>query len=165
MRARTYLFASTACVALGIPAAAQDLSFTHPSGATATFYGQVNLTFQGVDDGEETYREFVDNSNSTSRVGLWIDVPMDANEFRFNFETGLGILNTAETNQIDDSNWIDWQRTDIRKLEGVFSGAFGAVWLGQGSMATDGAAEVDNSGTSVVGYVNLADFAGILPVS
>ncbi len=42
----------------------------------------------------------------------------------------------------------------------VASGDFGAIWIGQGSMATDGAAEIDNSGTSVVGYSNLPDTAG-----
>lgn len=153
------LLAPCLCVA-AVPAFAQDLTFRNQSGATATFYGQVNLTFQGIDDGEETYHEFVDNSNSTSRVGLWIDTPLAGNEFRFNFETGLGILNTAETNQIDDPNWIDWQRTDIRKLEITYAGAFGAFWLGQGSMATDGAAEIDLSGTTLAGYVNLPDTAG-----
>ena len=85
---------------------------------------------------------------------------MNQNRLRFNFETGLGILNTSETNQIDNPDWIDWQKTDIRKLEGVFEGAWGSIWLGQGSMASDGAAEVDNSGTSLAGYVNLADTAG-----
>ena len=156
---RIFLLTPFLCLA-ALPASAQDLTFTHPSGATATFYGQINLTFQGVDDGEETYNEFVDNSNSVSRVGLWIDVPMGENEFRFNFETALGILNTSETNQVDNPNWIDWQRTDIRKLEATYAGAFGAIWLGQGSMATDGAAEVDNSGTTLAGYVNLPDTAG-----
>jgi hypothetical protein len=145
---------------LAFPAGAVDLTFSNDAGTTTTFYGQVNLTYQGVDDGVETYDNFVDNSNSTSRVGLWIDGTLYGNRTRFNFETALGIENTAETNQITDPSWIDWQRTDIRKLEVVYSGDFGAVWFGQGSMATDGAAEIDNSGTSVVGYVNLPDTAG-----
>ena len=134
-------------------------SRTSPA-TTATFYGQVNLTFQGVDDGEETYQNFVDNANSVSRLGFWIDGTLWDNTARFNFETALGIESTSETNQTDDPDWIDWQRTDIRKLEVVYSGDFGAVWAGQGSMATDGAAEIDNSGTSVVGYSSLADTAG-----
>ncbi len=160
MNSATSCYASAVCIVFGLPVMAEDLTFTHSPGATATFYGQVNLTYQGVEDGEETYNELVDNSNSTSRIGLWIDVPLQDNDLRFNFETGLGLRNTAETNQIDNPDWIDWQRTDIRKLEGVFSGQWGSVWLGQGSMATDNAAEQDNSGTSLVGYVNLADTAG-----
>jgi hypothetical protein len=159
VKTRNWLLATGLCLA-ALPASAQDLTFSHPSGATATFYGQINLTFQGVDDGVEHYEEFVDNSNSVSRLGLWIDVPMGGNELRFNLESGLGLKGTADTSQDDDLDWIDWQRTDIRKFEAVYAGGFGALWLGQGSMATDGVAEIDNSGTSVVGYVNLADTAG-----
>ena len=36
----------------------------------------------------------------------------------------------------------------------------GKVWVGQGSMASDSSAEVDLSGTSVVGYSLVADMAG-----
>lgn len=160
MRLQSVLVAGPMLVALALAAQAQDLKSTNEAGGTATFYGQVNLTFQSVDDGVETYENFVDNSNSTSRVGLWIDGTLFENRFRFNFETALGIKNTAETSQTEDENWIDWQRTDIRKFEVVSSGDFGAIWVGQGSMATDGVVEIDNSGTSVVGYVNLADTAG-----
>jgi hypothetical protein len=154
------LITFSAVAALALPAAAADLTFTNASGTTATFYGQVNLTFQSVDDGEETYQNFVDNANSASRLGFWIDGTLWGNTARFNFETALGIESTSETNQDDDADWIDWQRTDIRKLEVVYSGDFGAIWAGQGSMATDGVAEIDNSGTSVVGYSSLSDTAG-----
>ena len=160
MTLQRVLIAGPMLAALGLPVQAEALKFTNEAGTTATFYGQVNLTFQSVDDGENTYDGFVDNSNSTSRVGLWIDGTLFDNRFRLNFETGLGIKNTAETSQTEDANWLDWQRTDIRKFEVVSSGNFGAIWVGQGSMATDGVAEIDNSGTSVVGYVNLADTAG-----
>jgi hypothetical protein len=160
MKRKLALLGLSASALAALPAGAADLKFTNASGSTATFYGQVNLTYQGVDDGVETYDNFVDNSNSTSRVGLWIDSELEGNPFRFNFETALGIKNTAETSQTEDFPWIDWQRQDIRKLEVTYAGGFGALWFGQGSMATDGAAEIDNSGTSVVGYVNLPDTAG-----
>ncbi|WP_096787517.1 porin [Rhodobacter sp. CZR27] len=160
MRLKCALITLPLMAVLTLPAHAADLTFSNAAGTTVTFYGQVNLTYQGVDDGRDTYDSFVDNSNSTSRVGFWIDGKLFDNRFRFNLETGLGIKNTAETSQTEDANWIDWQRTDIRKLEVVSSGNFGAIWLGQGSMATDGAAEVDNSGTSLAGYSNLADTAG-----
>jgi hypothetical protein len=154
------LLAVPSLAVLALPAAAADLTFSNGNGTTTTFYGQLDLTFQGVDDGEESYQNFVDNSNSTSRVGFWIDGTLFDNSFRFNFETALGIKNTAETSQTEDADWIDWQRTDIRKLEVVSSGDFGAVWAGQGSMATDGVAEVDASGTTLAGYSNLPDTAG-----
>lgn len=152
------------CAGAG-PALAQSfydgLVFTGANGATTTIYGQINLTYQGVDDGTDRYDRFVDNSNSTSRLGLRVDVPMGDRKFMFNAEVGLGLTNTAETFQDDDLGWIDWQRTDIRKFEGAYTvPGFGTVWIGQGSMATDGAAEIDKSGTSVVGYASLADTAG-----
>lgn len=117
-------------------------------------------TYQSVDDGQGTYDNLVDNSNSPSRVGLWIDIPTGENLLRFNLEVGLGLKNTGDTTQGEDGDWIDWQRTDIRKLEGVYSGNFGAVWFGQGSMATDGAAETDDSGTGLAGYAGIPDTAG-----
>jgi Gram-negative porin len=159
MRAALPIVVQGLCLA-ALPALAQDLTFTHPSGATATFYGQINLTLQNVDDGAAHYDEFVDNDNSNSRVGLWVDVPVGENELRFNLESALGLKGTSSTSQDDDLDWIDWQRTDIRKLEIAYASDFGTFWLGQGSMATDGAAEIDDSGTSVVGYVNLPDTAG-----
>jgi hypothetical protein len=150
------------CIASGAPVIAQDknLTFTNPSGWTTTFYGQFNLTYQGVDDSVQSYDNFVDNGNSPSRIGLWIDSPVGDYRFRFNFETALGIKSTSETNQTTDPSWFDWQRTDIRKFEMAFSGKFGTVWAGQGSMATDGVAEYDKSGTSVAGYSSIADTAG-----
>ncbi|MBK0326124.1 porin [Rhodobacteraceae bacterium F11138] len=160
---RTVLIAITAVVISGAaPVAAEDenLVFTNPNGWTTTFYGQLNMTYQGVDDGTETYNEFVNNTNSTSRIGLWIDSPAGGNSLRFNFETALGILATAETNQIANPSYLDWQRTDIRKLEIIYSGNFGTIWTGQGSMAADGIAEFDKSGTSIAGYSALADAAG-----
>jgi len=160
LKTRDILCTSGLVLMLGQAAGAEDLVFTHPSGATATFYGQLTLNYQRVDDGRKTYDEVVDNSNSTSKVGLWIDVPQEWGSFRFNLETNLGFKNTADVSQIDDEDWIDWQRTDIRKLEGVFSGRFGTLWMGQGSMATDGTSEFDNSGTGIVGYSYIPDTAG-----
>ncbi|QIE55681.1 porin [Pikeienuella piscinae] len=160
MKFHIFIVASIASFALGAPAMAGDLVFTDDSGASATLYGQINLTYQGVDDGEKTYNEFVDNSNSTSRVGLWVELPVTEGLFRFNFETGLGLRNTAESSQNDNVDFFDWRETDIRKGEGVFVSDFGSLWLGQGSMATDGLAEIDNSGTTLAGYVNLGDTAG-----
>ncbi|MTH79744.1 porin [Paracoccus aestuariivivens] len=159
MKPKLLLLAPGLCLS-ALPALADNLTFTHPSGATATFYGQLNSTYQRVDDGEKSYDDFVDNGNSGSRLGFWIDVPMGANTLRFNVETALGLKSTSDTSQYNHGADLDWRRTSLRKFEGVYSGNFGAVWFGQGSMATDGAAEIDNSGTGIVGYVGLADASG-----
>ena len=160
MKKSILLLGSVFCASFGAPVSAQSTEFKIAPGVAGTFYGQINLTFQSVDDGTQSYSDFVDNSNSTSRLGFRIESTMDGNDFMFNFETGLGFKNTSETSQADTLDWFDWQDTDIRKFEISYSGSFGKFWLGQGSMATDGAAEIDNSGTSIVGYVNLADTAG-----
>jgi len=145
------------------PAFAQykGLTFTNESGWTTRLYGQINLTYQGVDDSVETYNNFVNNGNSTSRVGIWVEQPTgQGNRFRFNFETALGIQGTAVTNQLTSPPWINWERTDIRKLEVAYSGNFGTIWAGQGSMSADSIAEYDISGTSIIGYSAPADSAG-----
>jgi len=161
MRERGGLVVSAVCGALALPAAAQDLVLTGENGLRLSAYGQLDLTFQSVNDGEKTYRDIADNSNSVSRAGFWIDGPPGgANTLRFNFETSFGLRATAETSQTGDVAWIDWQKTDIRKLQLVTAGGFGALWVGQGSMATDGAGEVDDSGTTLAGYVDVSDMAG-----
>lgn len=157
---RTFLTATALCLAAYGPAHAEDLVFTHPSGATATFYGQFNPAFQSIDDGRESDSSVVDNSGSVSRVGVWIDMPLQDNKLRFNLEVGLGLRTTADTNQIDDGDWIDWDRTDIRHLELSYETAYGTFWAGQGSMATDGVPELDESGTTLASYSYVADFAG-----
>lgn len=60
----------------------------------------------------------------------------------------------------DEPDW-DFPSTNIRKAEIAFANdRFGKLWLGQGSMASDGTAEVDNSGTAVIAYSSLSDTAG-----
>jgi hypothetical protein len=56
---------------------------------------------------------------------------------------------------------VDWDTSLLRKAEvTIESAGYGQLWLGQGSMASDGTAEADLSGTSLVGYSSAADIAG-----
>ncbi|MEP1929895.1 MAG: hypothetical protein ABJJ37_01285, partial [Roseibium sp.] len=56
---------------------------------------------------------------------------------------------------------LNWQRTDIRKVDFSFKTAnYGTFSAGQGNMATDGAAETDLSGTTLVNYSSVPDTAG-----
>jgi hypothetical protein len=67
------------------------------------------------------------------------------------------------TNNVDQLNHgdFDWDSHLLRKAEIYFdSKAYGKVWLGQGSMASESTAEADLSGTSVVGYSQVSDMAG-----
>ena len=51
-------------------------TFTNASGGVATFYVQVNLTYQSFDDGQETTSNIVDNGNWNSRLGFTISQPI-----------------------------------------------------------------------------------------
>jgi hypothetical protein len=74
-------------------------TFTSPSGGVATFYGQLNLTYQGYDDGEQTTSGIVDNGNWNTRLGFTVTQPLDGSTLRFRFGTGLGLRNSALVSQ------------------------------------------------------------------
>ena len=124
-------------------------------------YGQVNRAALISDDGDSSDYYFVDNSNSSSRVGLIASAKVnDDLEIGGRFEFDSDQNKSDKVNQDDKSNvgdnkfrdrWIDAQ---------VTSKTFGKLYLGKGSTASDGTSEVDLSGTSVVGYSSVTDMAG-----
>lgn len=129
-----------------------------------SFYGQINKGILTYDDGftRQTYAP-VDNANSGTRLGFRSETGLSqGNEVFTNFELGLTKGSTSSVNIANptDSNY-SLDKTAIRKLEIRISGAdWGRVWLGQGSMATDGIAENDLSGTGVVAGSSVSDLAG-----
>lgn len=150
-----------ACLAVaGVPAAA-ELRWENASGGSVTIYGHLNPSWQSVDDGVATYDTLVDNGNSPSRVGLWVRQPLGGGTFAFNLETALGVRQSFAVTQGFKADALDWQRTSIRKVDFSWSSeSFGTIYLGQGSMSHDGAAERDLSGTSLVGYDSIGSAAG-----
>lgn len=158
MTSRAALCAGALVASAATPLAAQ--TFTDDAGREVTFYGQLNPAFQFFDDGEETFNNLVDNENSNSRLGFTIDTPLFGNDLRFRFETALGLAASDDFSQESEPDGLDWRRTNLRKLELIYSGDFGAVSAGQGSMATDGSAGADASRTTVVGSVAIPDVAG-----
>jgi len=67
---------------------------------------------------------------------------------------------TGYVNQLNKGD-VDWDTALLRKAEAYFvSSHYGKFWFGQGSMASDNTAEVDLSGTSVIGYASAAASAG-----
>jgi len=124
-------------------------------------YGQVNRAglWADNDDVSETY--FVDNDNSSSRMGLRGEVflPEDAKvgarvEYEFQSNASNDV-NQFESNRASDLD-LSLRHADLywdNKTYGKFS-------LGRGSTSTDGIAEVDLSGTSVVGYSDVQASAG-----
>ncbi len=135
--------------------------FQGPNGTKATFYGQLNIGVLSYNDGQETETEVVDNANSNSRVGVNIDWAFEnATKLRFNFETSLGFLQSSALDINGTDDWYSWDQTNLKKIELIYSGNFGKIYAGQGSMATDGAAESDLSGTIIGGYSAYQEVAG-----
>ncbi len=137
-----------------IPAAA-ELKYENNSGGYVELYGQFHPVIVSVDDGEETETRLLDNDLSNSRVGLRLMQPYGSNEFTFWFETGLGLPSTGSANQ-DGTNNDGWTREDLRHVDFALKGGYGKFSAGQGSMASDGAAEVDLSyvGTALYSFTN-----------
>lgn len=147
-------------VICGTPAAA-EFRYDNNSGGYSLFYGQLNPAYQGVDDGVASYDNLVDNANSNSRVGYWFRQPTDAGLFSFNFETALGFRQSSSVSQTFVPDAWDLKRTSIRKIDiSLKTDTAGTFSIGQGSVAHDGAAEVDLSETTVATYSWIAGSAG-----
>ncbi len=137
-----------------IPAAA-ELKYENNSGGYVELYGQFNPALISVDDGQDTETRLLDNDLSNSRVGLRLMQPYGDNEFTFRLETGLGLPNSSEWNQLG-TDFSGWTREDIRHVDFALKGGYGKFSAGQGSMASDGAAETDLSyvGTALYSFTN-----------
>ncbi|TCL09164.1 hypothetical protein BXY66_1209 [Shimia isoporae] len=137
---------------LALPAAAQDNN--------ARFYGFFNLVVAGVDDGFTTNTQLADNSNAPSRLGFWWENAVGAGTLKFNFETALGIRQASNLSQIDpDPNFFNYSRGSLRKVEFIYEGNFGKVYVGQGSMATDSIAGADLSGNDFISTRSISDIS------
>ncbi|SCZ71552.1 porin [Epibacterium ulvae] len=136
-------------------------TYENASGGTFTFYGHFNLFLQSVDDGEQTFDRLVDNNALNSRVGFRLSQPLGENTLRFQFETALGLRSSSAFGQGDSGSNVDWDRTDLRRIDfALDTPKYGTFSFGQGSTAADGAAEVDFSGTDIIGGPAVDDFAG-----
>lgn len=116
-------------------------------------YGQVNraVLFADNDDSSDTY--FVDNDNSSTRMGLKAEVffPEESKvgtrveyEFQSNASNDVNQFATNDASDLD----LSLRHADLY----WDSKRYGKVSFGRGSTSTDGVAEIDLSGTSVVGY-------------
>jgi hypothetical protein len=124
-------------------------------------YGWVNKAALYADDGEQDNWFVVDNSNSSTRVGLigTANVISDINAGA-RMEVMYRTNPSTEASQNDKNNFGD---SSFRKRHfDVFleSERFGKLSVGHGHTASDGTSQVDLSGTAVVGYAPIGDFAG-----
>lgn len=136
-------------------------TYENDTGGSFTWYGQFDPSFQSYDDGTETYNRLVDNAGSNSRIGFRLKQAYGENTLRFNFETAFGLRSSDGVNQNSTGDTLSWDRTNIRHVDLQFDTArFGTFSAGQGSMASDGIAGSDRSGTGVVAGSAIADPAG-----
>ena len=153
---QTKAIAALVALALGgMSGAAQ----AQAQGIEVKLSGQVNRALMYADDGAEKEWFNVDNDNSSTRFRFSAEGPVSP---------GLkaGLLFETEY-QSNPSNLVTFAARqtasptlDERYMEIFLSGGFGAVRLGQGDGAANGASEVDLSGTSVVHYADTAAFGG-----
>lgn len=127
---------------------------------TLSISGQLNRAVLFSDDGESTETYFVDNDASSSRIRF-----IGEGQITENFRVG-GIMEYAikanSSSSVNQKNKNESSGTfQGRQLSAWLSGdSWGTVTLGQGSTASDGTAEVDLSGTTVIGYSSTGDMAG-----
>lgn len=156
----TILLAGTAWATTAFSALADPLSYDNDTGGSALAYGQVSPAWIGFDDGEETFSNLTDNAHSNTRVGLFLDQDFDSGaQLRFNFETALGAPSSGAFSQDFEPIW-EWDKTKLRKFEVKYSDNWGALWLGQGEMATDGASSANLSRSTIASSRAVADTAG-----
>ena len=128
--------------------------------ANLKLYGHVNKAVLFIDDGDETNTYLVDNDNSSTRVGLSGSIkPNDHFELgtliEVEYQTNPSNLVNRNNKRISDA---DFEKRHLDLY--LDTNRFGKLSLGWGSAASENAAEVDLSGTSVVGYSSIPDMAG-----
>jgi hypothetical protein len=124
-------------------------------------YGQVNRAALYANDGDEDNWFFVDNDNSSTRIGLLgstnaIDDFSIGTRFEVEFQSNASNeVSQEDKNGVGDNNFKRRHFDIFLKSE-----RFGKLSLGRGDTASNNTAEVDLSGTDVVGYSSIADMAG-----
>ena len=147
----------------GPPTAIPALEWNAPVATTILAYGQIDKGVLSFDNGEETTSYgLTDNANSSTRAGVISRTMLSGDlELFSNIEIQYAPHSSGNVNQLDP-NFADYgfDNDNIRKIEAaLFSERYGRFWIGQGSMASDGIAEVDFSGTGVIAYSSVADTA------
>lgn len=125
-------------------------------------YGQINKSALYYNDGQSSLNYWlVDNDSSSTRTGLRLFRQLGYEwTVAATVEGEWNPYSTATVNRINRGD-IDWNTGLLRKAEIYFDNrSLGTFWIGQGSMASDGTAEVDLSSTAVVGYSDVTDIFG-----
>lgn len=128
--------------------------------AKVKIYGQVDKAVLYSNDGNDGNVYLVDNDNSSTRIGfLGAVTPNDRWEIgtriEVEYQTNPSNLVSQEDRRIDNT---EFEKRQLYLY--VKDNRLGELSLGWGSTASDTTSEVDLSGTSVVGYSDIASMAG-----
>jgi hypothetical protein len=124
--------------------------YAQATGIEVRLSGQVNRAILHVDDGAQSEQFFVDNTNSSTRFRLSATAPLTPG-------LRMGAVFEPEF-QSNSSSAVSMTTRDIaatlveRHMDVFLEGGFGKVSLGQGDGASNGATEVDLSGTAVANW-------------
>ncbi|MCA1300554.1 hypothetical protein [Stappia indica] len=155
---------ATVVVSLPTPGSAEGLKpfeYVFANGTKIKVSGQLNMGVLSYDDGAATNTNFVDNDNSSSRARVQLFSALGAWNLETILEAEYQPLASNTVSQVNTTpNW-NFPKTNLRKAEIILSNdMYGNFYFGQGSMASDGTAEVDKSGTGVIAYASVSDSAG-----
>jgi predicted porin len=124
-------------------------------------YGQVNRAVLYSDDGNDENFYFVDNDNSSTRVGLAAKARLNddltaGGRIEVEFQSNdSDLVNQFEKSGVGDNNfrkrWLDFS---------IESKRFGTLFIGHGGTASEDTSETDLSGTGVVANSEIGDMAG-----
>jgi hypothetical protein len=148
----------TAALLLGASAASALEIKSGSDKVQVQFYGEIDRAIMYADDGKQDNVFHVDNTHSETRVGLNGEVAAEK----------LTVGGSVELLwQANPSNMVSMEEESIsgefaeELVEAYFDfSKAGKISLGFGAMASDGASEVDLSGTDIAGNVGVADAGG-----
>ncbi|MEM8958703.1 MAG: porin [Pseudomonadota bacterium] len=133
-----------------------DTGTPDDTGTSFELYGHLSPAVTSVDDGVARKNSFADNSHSKSRIGFRAFRALDSDyRLGFRFETAFGFRTTEDISQDDTPALQNLTREDIRRVDlQLFTPRFGTLFVGQGSMSSDGIGQIDLSGTRLVNDVS-----------
>lgn len=149
----------TAALLLGA-SAAQALEIKSGNDkAQVQLYGEIDRAVMYADDGKQDKVFHVDNTNSETRVGLngevaAADYLTAGSTFELKWQA-----NPSHAVSMDEESIAGEFQNEKVEVYFDFKNA-GKFSIGQGSMASDGASEVDLSGTDIIGNSGAADVGG-----